>query len=150
MKKKNIICIIMILVSLSLLCGCSSDEKGDKKDEVINISEKVYVTYINDIYTNPQEYLGKTIKIQGMFKSETIGDTVYDYVYRIGPGCCGSDGDMCGFEYTYDGEIPSNNDWIEVEGKLIEYEEEGEKFICIQANSVKVKNDDRGKENVNQ
>ena len=41
----------------------------------------MYVTYINEIYTNFDDYLGRTIKLQGMFTSEYYEpspDSTYD------------------------------------------------------------------------
>jgi len=122
----------------------------DKVD--LNITEKMYVTYINEIYTNPDAYLGKRLKIEGMFSAQHIDITnmTYYYVYRQGPGCCGNDGSMCGFEFTTkDGEYPNENDWIEVVGTLDQYDEDGIQYLTIRADSVKVK-DERGAEIVTQ
>lgn len=122
----------------------SSDRSGSSESEgdIINITEKMYVAYINDIYTNPGDYLGKTIKIQGMcqkdsyeYQEKTIP---VNYVYRVGPGCCGNDGSMCGFEFTFDGNLPENNDWIEAEGVLVQYEEDGISYLVLRASSVTV------------
>jgi putative membrane protein len=119
--------------------------------EAITITEKMYVSYINDIYTNPEKYLGKRIQIEGMYTlnyyDET--DTTYHYVYRVGPGCCGNDGSMCGFEFLTTGDLPVENDWIEVVGTLEQYEENGDVYLTLNDSTVTVKQE-RGKENVNQ
>ena len=119
--------------------------------DVVELTEKMYVTYINEIYTNSPDYLGRTIRLQGMFTSEYYepSDQTYYYVYRVGPGCCGNDGSMCGFEFTWDGEMPQDNDWIEVTGVLGEYEMEGLNYLTLKASSVTVKTE-RGAENVYQ
>lgn len=125
------------------------DSKDKSSGEIIDITEKMYVTYINDIYVNKEDYLGKTVKIEGMFKGAYYDktDTTYYYVYRVGPGCCGNDGSMCGFEFTYDGEMPKDNDWIKVIGVLDSYEEDGAEYLTIRATSVEVM-DERGAETV--
>ena len=119
--------------------------------DIIDITEKMYVTWINEIYVNSDDYLGKTIKIEGMYLSDYIDVTqmTYHFVYRVGPGCCGNDGSMCGFEFVYDGEFPKDNDWIEVIGTLEEYEEDGEEYLRLHADKVTVK-EERGNENVYQ
>jgi len=117
--------------------------------DMIEITEKMFVTYINEVYTNTDDYIGKTIKIEGMYTAEEYETNIYHYVYRSGPGCCGSDGSMCGFEFTYDGEMPEDNDWIEVVGTLRTYEENGNTYLSLEAQSVTVM-DTRGAEIVSQ
>jgi len=154
--------IFALLITASLifsLCACGkTTEKGKNTanattsgipDDVINITEKMYVTYINEIYTNTSDYIGKTIKIEGMFDAylDESNGTTYYYVYRTGPGCCGNDGAMCGFEFTYNGKMPNEKDWIEVIGKLRQYTENGNSYLTLDAQSLTVKNE-RGAETV--
>ena len=111
----------------------------------------MYVTYINEIYVNTDDYLGQMIRIQGIsqaYKDENDGKTYY-YVYRTGPGCCGNDGSMCGFEFTWDGDMPKDKDWIEVVGSLRTYNEDGYDYLTLDAKSVTVM-DERGAETVYQ
>lgn len=166
---KKFIYLAIILIMLLSLCACRSSVTDDaslpqsntlssptpnstKQDnDVINITEKMYVTYINEIYTNTKDYIGKTIKIEGMFTSENSEQTgkTYHYVYRTGPGCCGNDGSMCGFEFTFNGNMPKKNDWICVEGILGTYEENGNNYLSLNAKSVTVL-ETRGAETVYQ
>lgn len=116
-------------------------------DNIIDITEKMYVSWINEIYVNTDSYIGKTVKIQGMYTTENFNNNEYHYVYRVGPGCCGNDGSMCGFEMTYDGEYPKDNDWIEVVGVLETYVEDGQTYLNLKADSVTVM-EERGSETV--
>jgi len=100
---------------------------SDKVD--LEIKEKMFVTQINDIYLNIDDYLGKTIKYEGIFDVydyEPTG-TKYYYVIRYGPGCCGTDSNA-GFEVVWDGSYPKKFDWVEVVGKLELYENENDGF----------------------
>jgi putative membrane protein len=45
--------------------AASSGASGAINSEVIELTEKMYVTYINEIYTNFDDYLGRTIKLAG-------------------------------------------------------------------------------------
>jgi putative membrane protein len=54
---------------------------------------------------------------------------------------------MCGFEFTWDGEMPSDNDWIEVVGTLNKYDLDGQTYLTLKASSVTVKTE-RGAESV--
>lgn len=124
--------------------GTSNDSDVD-----VDITEKMYVSYINEIYVNTPDYIGQNIRIQGMFQAytdETTGLTYY-YVYRVGPGCCGNDGSMCGFEFTWSGDLPKDNDWIEVIGSLRTYEDDGWNYLTLDASTVTVMKE-RGAENV--
>lgn len=114
--------------------------------DVIAIKEDVFATMCDDIYLNTKGYLGKTIKIEGMAEEtldETYKETIYS-VYRTSSGCCGNDG-WSGFEYVYEGEMPKDNDWIEVVGVLESYELDGQEYLRLRAESVTVK-DQRGAE----
>ncbi len=143
----------IVIFCMIIFSGCSNNVSSINETNSIDldITEKMYVTYINEIYTNPSAYLGKRVRLEGIYTEEYIEPTqmTYRYVYRSGPGCCGTDGSMCGFEFTMDGEYPSENDWIEVVGTLEQYDENGIKYLNIKADSVTVKSD-RGAEVVTQ
>ncbi len=148
--------VFVLFLGLALaLSGCAVKRADDSAQDqtqdsaaqsaaagaAIELTENMYVTYINEIYTNYEDYIGRTIKLEGMFTSEYYepSDTTYEYVYRVGPGCCGNDGSMCGFEFTWDGDMPSDNDWIEVTGVLDKYDLEGQTYLTLRAQSVNVK-----------
>ncbi len=119
--------------------------------EILEITEKMYVSYVNEIYTNTAKYEGKKIKLEGMFTStydESTQQTYY-FVYRTGPGCCYNDGSMCGFEFTTSDTIPQENDWIEVIGTLESYEENGYTYLTLRDAEVTIKAE-RGQEVVYQ
>lgn len=132
---KRITAILMCVLMLIGCASCGEDTNGGADSAYtgpinvdIDIRESNYVTYINEIFTNTSDYIGDIIRLEGMFKAEHVQQTnkSYYYVYRTGPGCCGNDGDMCGFEFTWDKiSTLSDNDWIEVIGTLRTYTEEG-------------------------
>jgi len=114
--------------------------------DIVEISEKLFIAQTNDIYINPGDYLGKTIKYEGIFKSYYWGeaDKTYYYVIRYGPGCCGYDGEA-GFEVTWDGQRPGEDDWCEAAGVLEVYEENGLQYLRLSLDSLTVM-DERGAE----
>ncbi len=158
---------VLFLCLALVFSGCAVEKAGDSgaaeaapasaagadgasnAGAAIELTENMYVTYINEIYTNYDDYIGRTIKLEGMFTSEYYEptDTTYDYVYRVGPGCCGNDGSMCGFEFTWEGELPQDDDWIEVTGVLDKYDLDGQTYLTLRARSVDVKAE-RGAETV--
>jgi len=118
--------------------------------DVIEIKDKMFIAQTTDIYYNADDYLGKTLKYEGIFTSftwEENGVTYYS-VIRYGPGCCGNDGNA-GFEVIWDREYPAENDWVEAVGVLEAYDEDGCQYLRIALTSLTVL-DVRGEEYVMQ
>jgi zinc transport system permease protein len=110
---------------------------------VIEIKEKMFLAQTNDVYLNVEDYLGKVIKLEGLFKREqyTGDDADYCFVLRYGPGCCGNDANA-GFEVAWDGDYtlppkyPAIDDWVEATGVLKTYEEDGSPYLYIALTSL--------------
>jgi hypothetical protein len=123
------------------------------RNEVVEIKEKLFLAQTNDVYLNPEEYLGKTIKLEGIFQSYDV-EPPYYFVIRYGPGCCGNDG-YAGFEVAWNSDgpgektYPEENDWVEAVGVLGTYEEDDYPYLCIALSSLTVKQE-RGAEFVAQ
>ncbi|MDR1353124.1 MAG: hypothetical protein LBK05_07570 [Treponema sp.] len=120
--------------------------------DIVEIKEKMFIAQTNDVYINPEDYMGKTIKLEGLFKTETGYDEQmsYCFVLRYGPGCCGTDGNA-GFEVAWDeaGSYPAEDDWVEAIGVLKSYEEYGYPYLYLALSSIQVL-DERGAEFVTQ
>ncbi|MHB9292238.1 hypothetical protein Holit_01333 [Hollandina sp. SP2] len=129
------------------------DPKYQTNQGFLEIKEKMFIAQTNDVYLNPEDYLGKTIKLEGLFQTQSYSSTEppYYFVIRYGPGCCGNDGNA-GFEVMWeqaDAIYPTENDWVEAIGVLGSYEEDGYPYICINLSSLKVL-ETRGQEFVTQ
>ena len=125
--------------------------KKQNTGKIIEIKEKLFIAQVNDVYLNPDDYMGKTIKLEGIFKRETYGAQDYCFVLRYGPGCCGADGNA-GFEVMAEGaakNYPAVDDWVEAVGVLKSYEEDGFPFLYLALSSL-TKLDKRGAEFVSQ
>ena len=164
---KKIFNIILISICIiTIMTGCNkkvSDEntntyKNKDSQDIIKIMENVYVDYINDIYLDSSKYIGKTIEIEGMF-TKVIGEDNKNhiYVYRLTDIIEHTHNEnseyeenhevesMCGLEFNYNGNLPNENDWIKVVGKL----EKRNGNLLINADSVEIMNK-RGLEKVKQ
>jgi uncharacterized membrane protein YcgQ (UPF0703/DUF1980 family) len=121
--------------------------------QVIEIREKMFIAQTNDIYLNSKDYLGKTIKLEGVFAIEDFPwqERPFYFVLRFGPGCCAYDGSS-GFEVMWDknskpgATYPRDNDWVEAVGILNTFDDEGI-YIALTALTVLEK---RGSEFVKQ
>jgi zinc transport system permease protein len=141
-----------------ILPGGISEMVSTAKDtaSMIEIKEKMFIAQTNDVYLNPEDYLGRMIKLEGLFKLEnyTGEDTNYCFVLRYGPGCCGNDGNA-GFEVAWDKDVstdtvyPAVDDWVEATGVLKTYEEDGYPYLYIALSNLRVL-DERGAEYVTQ
>lgn len=150
--RKNII-IYMIMLLIVLFCSCSSENEPSTEKGVMNITEKLFVQQMNELYLNPDDYIGMTVKYEGIFAFDTkykddVADGFVYYVYRYGPGCCGYDANV-GLEIEYEGDdYPEYDDWVEVSGILKEKEDEyGDKYVYLYADELNVL-DERGAERV--
>ncbi|MBQ9313401.1 MAG: hypothetical protein IJ220_00095 [Clostridia bacterium] len=87
----------------------------DEKN-MIEIKEKYFIQSTNDVFLNINDYIGKSIKMQGWVYTykDNNGDICYAVV-RNTPGCCGSDG-LAGLDIRYAGEYPEEGVWVEVTG----------------------------------
>ena len=156
---RKLACCLALALALFAFAGCgkaeSSSSTGPSQPAPstqsatvdIDITEKFYVAYINELYTNTDDYLGKTVRLEGMYTAETFDGITYNYVYRVGPGCCGNDGDMCGFEFVMNGYSPKEGDWVRVTGTLTRVKEGGINFLYLANSKVEVL-ETRGLENV--
>lgn len=148
---------LCLCLLLPLLAGCSGNASSDTStDDIpfdVEIKEKLFLTQMNDIFANKEDYMGKTIKYEGMFFSAYYepADSNFNVVIRYGPGCCVGDGTV-GLEVRWEDDsiqTPEADDWVEVIGVLEEYEELGATYLRLNLSSLKVL-DKRGAETVAQ
>lgn len=129
---KNKILIGVLAVFCLMLSACKGDD-GDAVSatapksaaeiaildgaDVLEIGETMFLSQINDLYFNLEDYEDKTVVVEGMYGTSigTFDGISTPIVYRFGPGCCGDDG-QAGFILHYDGELPEKDDWIRVIG----------------------------------
>jgi len=111
---------------------------------VIEIRERMFATQVNDVYTNPDDYLGRTIKLEGIFMTALshADEDPFCSVIRYAPGgCCGNDG-MAGFEVKWTPEqaepFPTGYSWVEATGVLKEYEEGIYKYLYLDLSELTV------------
>ena len=127
--RKTVVAVFMLAAAASFFTASCSKTKSDAElADTVEIKEKMFISQINDIYLNTEDYLGKTIRLEGLFKEEEGYDKTYCFVIRYGPGCCGFDGNA-GFEVAWaDGKAkpyPAVDSWVEATGVLKAYEEDG-------------------------
>ena len=145
---------IKAMILIIVLFSAISCTKTGNKNGIIEITEKMFISQVNDVYLNTDDYLGKTIKLEGLFMMEysTERTEPYCFVLRYGPGCCGSDGNV-GFEVACMENrrisYPEKNSWVEAVGELKTYEEDDYEYLYLDLSSLNVLSK-RGAETVSQ
>ena len=88
-------------------------------DNMIEITDNYFIQQTNDVFFNTDEYIGKSIKIEGFVYSYEDYETgnICHSVIRNTPGCCGADG-LAGLDIRYDKKYPAENTWVEVIGVI--------------------------------
>ena len=111
----------------------------------IVIGEKQFLTKINHIYNNIDQYVESTIVVEGMYGRYTSWDGTFSYpmVYRNGPAEHGDDQYGGFFMVNINESDYSLNDWIKVSGKPFMYEHtdtEGEiqHFLFLQVEKIEI------------
>ena len=161
MKKYVYLLFALFLVLFAAGCGSKASEEDLPADTLaagaeptpptvidVEIKDKLFITQVDDIYINLGDYLGKTIKLEGVFSSTVYSGNgqTYHFVNRYTPGCCpGVDFFTSGFEVVYDGEYPEEDAWVEAIGVYDRYEEDGYEYFQLVLSSLRTL-EERGQE----
>ena len=152
MNKKKIFMIIVLIVFIVVIALIVVNINNKAKDtadnskatvdtaNMLEITDNYFIEQTNDIYYNTDEYVDKTIKIEGLiytYEDYNTGETYYAVV-RNTPGCCGNDG-LAGLDIRYDGDYPEEKTWVEVVGVLKTDVVSGEEIPAIHVNSMQEK-----------
>ena len=146
MNTKKILMIILLII-LIVIIGIflvHVNKKTDvtaqsNSDEIIQITDNFFIEQTNDVYLNINDYIGKTIKMEGLiYKYEDEEGNTYYAVVRNTPGCCGNDG-LAGLDIRYNGEYPEENTWVEVVGEVKAEMLYGTKIPALQVSSIEIK-----------
>lgn len=132
--KKFILLLISVLLIFSLvgfsLVGCGGDENVDTTVDIdlTNLSSTMVYSEVYNMMYEPENYIGKTVKMEGttsIFHDETTGVTYYACVIADATACC-----QQGLEFvladSYDqSDYPELDQYIVVKGVFETYEENG-------------------------
>jgi len=136
---QKIITVAVITVSV-LITGCNRN--NTEESNIIEISERMFLTHVRDIYMNPLNYLGRTIRLEGIFRREEFRGTEMFFVVRRIPGCHIPEEDF-GFEVKWPEDrrssYPPNDAWVETIGELKYYVADNrQRFLYLELVSLRV------------
>lgn len=143
--KKRIIGLCAALILLCLGSGCAGGESGQSGGvdlDLTQLSSTVMYGELFSIMTEPEEYVGKTIKISGQYYV-----TYYDEGERYFHAVMIEDATACcqqGMEFMWEGEHAYPEDYpedgvdIEISGVFGSYEELGYSYYYLSVEEIKV------------
>ena len=121
MKRKIIALIItLLIVGITIFIFFSlnntlsqPDVETPTKTSILTLKDNMFVTTLNDIYINYQDYEGKTLSYEGfMFWEDDYRVVAREYY------CCGYDPYVVGLECYSEEEFPAKDEWVKVEGVI--------------------------------
>ena len=130
MRKTNkirlIAALLIILLVILGVSGCSGNSSNKSERYGVDIAEKE-VTSVKDIYTNPSEYLGQTVRLEGkivrecssgcwLFLEDETG-TIFEYINPSGL----SIPPKVGKKVVVEGVPENKNGRITINGKGVEF-----------------------------
>ena len=137
---KRIISSVLLFVLLLTLCACGGGTAGDAVDDgsaaadtagtaavdldLTQLSSTMVYSEVYNIMTDPEAYIGMTIRMEGECLSayyEPTKTTYYSIVVQDATACCAQ-----GIEYVLaQGDYPADDTEATVTGRFASYEEEG-------------------------
>lgn len=125
------------------LVNTKAEESAKVDVDLTQLSSIMVYSEVYNIMANPDEYLGKTIKMEGPYYSYYWDSTDKYYHYIVvedAAACCNQ-----GIEFIWDdnrhqypSEYPADNTPVEIVGIFGAYEEEGEVYYYLAANELTV------------
>ena len=145
MKKYLKILSFLLLIGM-FAAGCTSSTKSTDTKVDVDLSElstTLIQAEFQRIISNPNDYIGKTIKATGAYRTIHYDgtDTASHFIIIVsGDECCEMGLEfILSDEYTYPDDFPVQNTNIEVIGVLEIQEKFGSVFMYIAAESFTVK-----------
>ena len=126
--------LILLIVAILLLTGCGSD----RNEDIVELEERFFIAQFTHINQNADDYIGRTVRYEGLFRTIHWHATGEDYhmIVRLTEGCCSPEGVM-GFEIDLGNISPFADDaWVEVVGELEWYMVDDVRFLRLVATSV--------------
>ena len=127
----------------------TKDPEDAKKEPLVldgdtyKITEENYINGVNEIYANPDKYIGKRIVFEGEYMAEMYENEMYYQVYRTLKQHCDEEHDhthdsttRVGFRIAYDGNKPTDKTFVRVSGIVDTYEYNGTKYLIINADEL--------------
>ena len=142
-RKKLILLLLVLAIASQPIIGCNDSDAADtpvSSDvdiDLTSLSSTMVLATIANIHDNPDEYLGQTIRIRGLYYNYyyDIAERYFHYVmYEDDNACCSSGFEFqLGSDYVFPDDYPQETSSILVEGVLLSYDELGPTIYYLEA-----------------
>ena len=138
--KKHIAIISAVIIMLTALCGCSPKTTADIKNvdiDLTTLSSTVVYSEVYNMMLEPDNYIGKKVKMRGTFSAQVDNETGKTYVACVvadATACCqqGIEFQLADESKKYPEDYPELETEIEVVGDFNTYNEGELQFIVLQ------------------
>ncbi|MBQ9015777.1 MAG: hypothetical protein IJ109_10660 [Firmicutes bacterium] len=120
-KITTILAAVILLITLAGCGGSKSAADGPVDVDLTTLSSTMVYSEVFNMVNEPEDYIGKTVKMNGAAASyydEAVKETYYACIIQDATACCAQ-----GIEYVLDGaEYPADGEEITVVGEFRTYE----------------------------
>ena len=136
---------MLLLLSLIILVATGCAKKAEAKSNNIDVdltalSSTMVYAEVYSIVTNPDQYVGKTIKMSGPYAVDYYDQTGLYYHFVLiedATACCAQGLEFRrNGEYSYPHDYPPEQTKIEVSGVFEHYEELGQTYYYLAVDDV--------------
>ena len=135
------ICIALMLIALFALTGCGNEGSGNSADagtidlDLTTMSATMVYSEVYDMMYTPENYVGKTIKMEGQcatYEDPKTGNNYYACIIQDATACCsqGVEFDLAD-SYEYPADYPADGSEVTVIGVFDTYDEDGETYCTL-------------------
>ncbi|MCR4643431.1 MAG: hypothetical protein K5697_15565 [Lachnospiraceae bacterium] len=101
------------------------------KDGILEIEDPVFCQWFVDTLDNTDKYYGRKVRFRGQVTGGRELSAGRFYVGRYAVICCPQDAQFIGFVAEYEGSIPQNGAWVEIEAAMEKGEIDGKWAIVL-------------------
>lgn len=137
-KMAAALCVMALAAVLTAGCGGSEEAKiPDHVDlDLTEMSSTMVYSEVFNLMNEPDDYLGKTIKMKGQFAvyvDKNTGENYYACIIQDATACCaqGIEFETADTGMKYPEDYPEQGDEIEVTGVFEKYDETLDPNYCI-------------------
>ena len=140
---------VLLSISLLLFTGCVNKEKSESGDisseknnnvdvDLTILSSTMVYAEVFNILAKPDSYIGKTVKLNGLFYSSYYEDSMYYFVVITDATSCCPQGLEFVWNRKYPEDYPDERSKIEVTGVFSSYDELGETYYHLLVEDLRV------------
>ena len=126
--------LIALAAALLLLAGCGDSGAGEYDVDLTHMSATMVYSEVFDMLSVPENYMGKTVRMDGLFtgyRDPESGRYYYACIIQYATDCCAPGIEFVLAEPRDPEDYPREGDFITVSGTFDAYEENGFQYVQL-------------------